>query len=136
MAFQPPGDLLGAPLQPDQADGDLELLIGEIPAAPGYGAASPGGIVGLSWLVTATIAVALEFATDGRAISPQLATYLGIGKPLQTQGLKHISFSRGELVVTHGKHPVPPRRECFRIPQLASPTETRIGKNFGVALTL
>ena len=92
MSFEPPGDLSGTPLKADEADGDSQFVVGEVPSTSGTRASSQGDVVGFSGLVASAVTVAFEFPADGTSVSTEVLCDFGVVEALQSHGLKLISF--------------------------------------------
>ena len=108
-AGQPPGDLLGAPLQQQQGphdgpDGGRQL------ARAGRGRRPPllGQALGLLVAVAARTAIAAQLAADRRLVASQLACDLTDGEPLLVQSADLTAFIVLQMAVA-SSHVGPPR---------------------------
>ena len=102
MEPKPAGDLLGAPIEAQQQDDDLKMLVGELPVSPGLGAPTAGAADGLARPIGPIGAlIALEFTANARAVASELDSDGALREPLHAQGGNHIPLSRGVLVITH-----------------------------------
>ena len=102
MESKPAGDLLGAPIEAQQQDDDLQVPVGEAPVSPGLGAPAVGAGDGLARPIGPIGAlIALEFTGNTRAVASELDSDGALREPLHAQGGNHIPLSRGDLAIPH-----------------------------------
>ncbi len=104
---QPAGDLLRAPVETQQGDDHLEVLVGETPVAPGVGAPAAGAAIGLAGAVVAIVTViAADLPGNGAAVAAELPGDGGLRESLHAQSGDHIPLSGGDLEIAHRKIPL------------------------------